>query len=52
MNKSTRILIVDDDKRMANTLVDILNAKGYGAEVAYSGHEAQDMVKRGTLTVF
>jgi two-component system response regulator HydG len=47
MKERLRILIVDDDKRMANTLVDILNTKGYGAEAAYSGHEALDMVKEG-----
>jgi two-component system response regulator HydG len=47
MNKNARILIVDDDTKMANTLVDILNTKGYEAEAAYSGHEALDMVKEG-----
>ena len=47
MNKNARTLIVDDDKRMANTLVDIINTKGYKAEVAYSGHEALAMVKKG-----
>ena len=47
MKERLRILIVDDDKRMANTLVDILNTKGYEAEAAYSGHEALAIVKKG-----
>jgi len=47
MKERLRILIVDDDRRMVKTLVDILNTKGYEAEAAYSGHEALDMVKEG-----
>jgi len=38
--EALHILIVDDDRRMANTLSDILNVKGYSAEVAYSGRGA------------
>ena len=40
MSEELRILIVDDDQRMANTLKDILSVKGYGTEVAFSGSEA------------
>jgi CheY-like chemotaxis protein len=40
MNTQTQILIVDDDSRMGETLVDILRIKGYAAEVARSGPEA------------
>jgi len=40
MSDELHILIVDDDRRMAKTLKDIFNAKGYKAEVAYSGPEA------------
>jgi len=46
MKERLRILIVDDDKRMAKTFVDILTVKGYEVEAAYSGHEALDMLKK------
>lgn len=45
MSERLRILIVDDDRRMAGTLVDILRAKDYEAEAAYSGREALDKLK-------
>lgn len=47
MSKKLRILIVDDDRRMAKTLVDILVVKGYEAEAAHSGPEALDKVDKG-----
>jgi len=47
MSEKLRILIVDDDRRMANTLSDIFKVKGYEAQAAYSGPEALDMVKKG-----
>lgn len=42
MSKKIRILVVDDDRRMVKTLVDILKVKGYEAEGANSGYEAQE----------
>ncbi|HDZ28169.1 hypothetical protein LCGC14_0688650 [marine sediment metagenome] len=42
MSKKIRILVVDDDRRMVKTLVDILNVKGCKAEGANSGYEAQE----------
>ncbi|MBW8011073.1 MAG: response regulator [Chloroflexi bacterium] len=45
MPKKLRILIVDDDKRMAETLVDILNSKDFHAEAAFSGPEALDLAR-------
>ncbi|MCK4723532.1 MAG: response regulator [Dehalococcoidia bacterium] len=47
MKEKLRILIVDDDHRMAKTLVDILTVKGYEVEAAYSGPEALVKVKKG-----
>lgn len=47
MKERLRILIVDDDRRMVKTLVDILTVKGYEAEAAYSGPEALDKAKKG-----
>ena len=41
------ILIVDDDKRMAKTLVDILRVKGFEAEAVHSGAEALDKIEEG-----
>jgi len=40
MSDKLRILIVDDDQRMAKTLKDIFTVKGYEAEMAHSGREA------------
>jgi two-component system response regulator HydG len=45
MSEKLSILIVDDDRRMANTLRDIFKIQGYEAEVAYSAPEALDRVK-------
>ena len=46
MTEKLRILVVDDDRRLARTLVDILRVKGHQAEAAYSGPEALNRVKR------
>lgn len=40
MNKPVRILVVDDDRRMARTLSDILAIHGYECKEAYSAEEA------------
>lgn len=49
MDDQIRILIVDDDRRMARTLVDILQVKGYHAQEAHSGIEALEMVGAETF---
>jgi len=43
--EALNILVVDDDRRMANTLSDILKVKGYNTEVAYSGRGAINKVE-------
>ncbi|KKL91341.1 hypothetical protein LCGC14_1895660 [marine sediment metagenome] len=47
MREKLHTLIVDDDPRMAKTLLDILKVKGYGAELAHSGPEALEKVNKG-----
>ena len=47
MKEKLRILIVDDDRRMVKTLLDIFKVKGYEAEAAHSGVEALDKVDKG-----
>ncbi len=47
MNEKLRILVVDDDRRMAKTLADIFQVKGYEVEVAHSGPEALEKVAGG-----
>ncbi len=49
MSESLRILIVDDDRRMAKTLGDILSVKGFQAELAYSGEEASELMQSKTF---
>jgi DNA-binding NtrC family response regulator len=44
MSDNLRILVVDDDQRMARTLADILKVKGYQAETAHSGAAALEMM--------
>lgn len=44
MSEKLRILIVDDDRRMAKTLVNIFQVKGYEAEAAHSSSEALEKV--------
>jgi len=41
-----RILVVDDEKVIADTIVQILNRDGFIAEAAYGGQEAIDKAKR------
>ncbi len=47
MRKKMSILVVDDDRRMARTIADILTIKGYRAEAAHAGVEALEKVKKG-----
>ena len=47
--EALHILVVDDDRRMANTLSDILKVKGYSTEVAYSGRGAIKKVESGSF---
>lgn len=44
MSEKLRILVVDDDRRMAKTLVNIFQVKGYQAEAAHSAPEALEKV--------
>jgi|HubBroStandDraft_1064217.scaffolds.fasta_scaffold245191_2 CheY-like chemotaxis protein len=41
-----RILVVDDEKVIADTIVQILNRNGFIAEAAYGGQEAIDKAHR------
>jgi two-component system response regulator HydG len=49
MSESLRVLIVDDDRRMAQTLVDILRVKGYEAEGVHSASEALEVISTRTF---
>lgn len=44
-----KILVVDDDRRMARTTCDILRVKGYDAVAVYSGEEAVQRVQTDAL---
>ncbi len=41
-----RVLVVDDDEGMAETLRDVLGASGYRVETAFSGHQALERVRQ------
>jgi len=51
MSGKASILIVDDDKGMGETLLDIMEEIGYDADVAGDGFEAIEKVKNGTFDV-
>jgi len=45
--KEARILVVDDDKQLADNLVEYLSKLGYQAAPAYGGHEALSRFEQG-----
>jgi two-component system, NtrC family, response regulator HydG len=48
MSERMKVLVADDDRRMAKTICDILTIKGYLAIEANSGEEALEKVKSDT----
>lgn len=46
-----KILIIDDEPRMANSLRDLLLAGGYQAEVAYGGSEGLELLSKNAYHV-
>jgi len=46
MSTGAHILVVDDDRRMVRTLVDILRIKGHHAYPAHSAREALEMLEK------
>jgi len=46
MSKTLRILVVDDDRRMVSTIVDILKLNEHEADGVHSGEEALAMVEK------
>lgn len=46
LDRTTRLLVVDDNEAMVDTLRDILGAAGYAIDVAYSGKEAIKQVEK------
>ncbi len=51
MAKKTRVLIVDDEDRFAESLSDILSEKGYEASVVSSGTDALGKIEEITFDV-
>ncbi|RDD60313.1 response regulator [Ferruginivarius sediminum] len=45
------ILVIDDDRDFADSLVQLLRLEGYSAAAAYSGDEALAFVERATVSV-
>jgi len=43
--KDAKILVVDDDVELADTLTDYLSEQGYSATKAYSGNEALNLLR-------
>ena len=51
MAEKTRVLVVDDDISFAESLTDILMAKGYDAVAVNSGEEALEKIKESSFDV-
>ncbi|MDD3816089.1 MAG: diguanylate cyclase [Desulfocapsaceae bacterium] len=51
MNKSEKILVVDDDMNLRKTLSDILRVKGYETAIAGTGAEAITATKQGDISL-
>ena len=51
MAEKTRVLVVDDDISFAESLTDILMAKGYDAVAVNSGEEALEKIKERSFDV-
>jgi len=47
MNSNLNVLVVDDSHAMANSIVDILRAKGYNASASYCGTDALRQIQSG-----
>jgi CheY-like chemotaxis protein len=45
MGEKTKVLVVDDDRRMVKTICDILKVKGYETAEAYTGEAAVEKVR-------
>jgi len=45
MGEITKVLVVDDDRRMVRTICDILKVKGFVATAALNGEDAVEIVK-------
>ncbi|MBW8011973.1 MAG: response regulator [Chloroflexi bacterium] len=51
MQKEVRILVVDDDPTITDTLADIFNLKGFFVSVANSGLNALEQFKHGHFNI-
>jgi CheY-like chemotaxis protein len=47
----TRVLVVDDEHDIRETLADVLTAEGYSVQTAANGQEALDVVQRRPVDV-
>jgi CheY-like chemotaxis protein len=47
-HKTPRVLVVDDEALIADTIVQILNRSGFQAEAAYGGQQAIDTARRSS----
>lgn len=51
MTSKYKILIVDDNEELCKNLSDILEFKGYGTTLAYSGHQAIEAIKNNKFNI-
>lgn len=51
MNKEVRILVVDDDPTITDTLADIFNLESFIVQTANSGLDALELFKQGHFNV-
>ena len=51
MKKRTKILVVDDEEIIRDSLYDWLSSVGYKVEIAESGEEALQIIKRMKMKI-
>lgn len=51
LQKEVRILVVDDDPTITDTLADIFRLEGFFVEVANSGLEAEELFLQGNFNI-
>ncbi len=49
MNKKPRILIVDDEPRICNSIKALLHTQGYDAQTCHNGHEAISLLEKDSF---
>ena len=51
MNKPLKVLVIDDDKDLADSIAELLELRGYQTKIAYNGEAGVEMFRNGDFDV-